>query len=155
MGRKHEGFGSQWANMEGSLITKIIEVTNNNQNWGKFMVCRCDGREWSRKVMVPGGADEVTQNYPLLRVIGRGTDHIWVLDLQTGEGALFVPPGLASADLENHRIWVCPLFEPFLTWLYQQDLRDITALPDVLNLPDVPFEWSLGYRRPGPDKASR
>lgn len=71
-----------------------------------------------------------------------------MLDLETGEGALFLPGGYASADLDKHKVWVCPLFEPFLAWLYKQDLQDLSKLPDLVDLPDAPFQWS-GYRRSG------
>lgn len=121
------------------METKIIEATNGPRNWGKFMVCRFDG-EWSHRSAVDG--------LPLLRARGWAPDNVTVLDLQTGEGAIFRPGGLASADLQKHRVWVCPLFEPFLGWLYQQDLTDLQALPDLVDLPDAPFEWA-GYRRPG------
>ena len=71
-----------------------------------------------------------------------------VVDLETGEGAMFSPGGLAAADLQKHRIWVCPMFEPFLAWLYKQDLSDLTKLPKHVDLPDAPFEMH-GYRREG------
>lgn len=128
------------------MITKIIEVTNNNQNWGKFMLCRPDV-EWERKALITGEPSSL----PLLRTCGWGREHFWVLDLQTGEGAYFLPGGLATADLNDHRIWVCPMFEPFLKWLYAQDsamLKDFTQLPDVVNLPDAKFAM-YGYRRKG------
>jgi hypothetical protein len=84
---------------------------------------------------------------------GWGDEHIWVLDLQTGEGATFRHGGMASADLNKHRIWVCPMFEPFLAWLYQQDLHELDALPAVINLPDAPAAFH-GYRRAGgPDSS--
>lgn len=75
---------------------------------------------------------------------------MWVLDLQTGEGAFFRPGGYAAADLEKHRVWVCPLFEPFLEWLYRQDLTDLGQLPRLVELPDAEFAMR-GYRRAGPD----
>jgi hypothetical protein len=76
-----------------------------------------------------------------------------VFDLQTCEGTAFRPGGRAKYDLDKHKIWVCPLFEPFLEWLYKQPQHDdLTALPDTIDLPDVPFALS-GYRRNGPEKA--
>jgi hypothetical protein len=45
---------------------------------------------------------------------------------------------------------VCPLFEPFLEWLYEQDLTDLSTLPRRVELPDAEFSFT-GYRRPGPD----
>ncbi|WP_018349743.1 hypothetical protein [Longispora albida] len=84
---------------------------------------------------------------------GWGPEHTWVLDLQTSEGALFLLGGLAAADLNKTRIWVCPLFEPMLTWLYAQyRLHPDTwweRLPARIDLDGVPLQLR-GYRRPGP-----
>ena len=124
--------------------TKIIEATNGPQNWGKFMLGRPD-IEWERRSAV-----DTRSTQPLMRLRGWSPAHLWVLDLETGEGAFFRPGGSAAADLRKHRIWVCPLFEPFLEWLYQQNLSDLSTLPDIVNLPQAPFAMS-GYRRPGPD----
>jgi hypothetical protein len=76
-------------------------------------------------------------------------EYIFVLDLQTGEGAMFRHGGFARADLNKHKIWVCPLFEPFLEWLYEQDVDVLSCLPDTVDLPNAPFELR-GYRRAGP-----
>lgn len=128
------------------MKTKIIEATNGPYNWGKFMLGRFD-EEWSRISSIAP-----SDRYPLLRAVGLDDKHLLVLDLQTSEGAIFRPGGLAAADLEKHRIWVCPLFEPFLAWLYEQDLSDLNQLPDHIDLPDAPFMWR-GHRRPGPEAA--
>src|SRR5262245_20033629 len=125
------------------METKIIEATNGPRNWGKFMVARWTD-EWERRPLTEPGMP-----VPLLGRIGWTREHLLVLDLRTGEGAVFKPGGLAAADLEKRRIWVCPLFQPFLTWLYLQDLRDLAKLPDAIDLPDAPFDVR-GYRRPGP-----
>lgn len=133
------------------MQTRIIEATNGDPdhgayaNWGKFCVARMD-TEWARRsVPCPTGG-------PLLSAIGWTLDHLWVLDLQTGEGAFFKPGGYAPADLQKHKVWVCPLFEPFLVWLYEQDLSDLATLPDHVQLPNAEFSM-VGYRRPGPDTA--
>lgn len=126
------------------MQTKIIEATNGIANWGKFLVGRLD-EEWQRRTAVP-----CTRNDgPLLSTLGWGRNNLWVLDLQTGEGAYFLPGGCAPADLTKHAIWVCPLFEPFLAWLYQQDLTTLDQLPDHVSLPKAPFALR-GYRHPGP-----
>lgn len=125
------------------MKTKIIEATNGALNWGKFMLGRFDS-EWAL------GSAALTDPYSLLSRVGWTDEHLLVLDLQTGEGAIFRHGGLPRADLEKHRIWVCPLFEPFLVWLYQQDVADLDALPAHVDLPDAPFAFS-GYRRPGPE----
>ena len=83
----------------------------------------------------------------LLQARGWSPEHVLVLDLQTGEGAIFKPGGIARCDLsEKHEIWVCPMYEPFLTWLYQQDLSDLDKLPEFVYLGDVPTAM-FGYRR--------
>lgn len=126
------------------MLTKIIEATNEF-NWGKFMIAQFDAQEMSRRSTISGSQQS------LIREIGKGPGGLWVLDLQTGEGAFFYPRGLARADLNKHKIWVCPMFEPFLEWLYQQDITDLSALPDLVQLPKA--ESALwGYRRPGSDE---
>jgi hypothetical protein len=123
--------------------TKIIE-TSGNGNWGKFMVARFDLAERNYVSVLP----EVEGTQPIARW---QPSTLLVLDLATGEGALFTPGGLPEYDLNKHAIWVCPMFEAFLTWLYQQDTADLDALPAYVDLPDVPFSL-VGYRRPGPDR---
>lgn len=132
------------------MKTKIIEGVQDLAkpgNWGKFLIGVPD-TEWQHSSRI-----DAKGSWPLLREIGWTAEHLWVLDLQTGEGAFFLPRGLAHADLEKHRIWVCPLFEPFLEWLYDRyranPRLDIDELPDVAELPDAPFAFR-GYRRPGP-----
>jgi hypothetical protein len=71
-----------------------------------------------------------------------------VTDLQTGEGAIFRPGGLASYDLDKNQLWVCVLFEDFLTWLYKQDLTVLQALPRRVELDTESALW--GHRRLGP-----
>ncbi len=96
------------------MQVKFIEATDRTEfNWGKFMVSRFspEEREYESQIS-PGNS--------LLRACGWHSLHILVTDLQTGEGAVFFPFGVASADLSTHQIWVCPMFEPFLTWLYEQ-----------------------------------
>lgn len=124
------------------MQTKIIEATNikhGGYNWGKFMLGRFD-EERSTFSAIDGRRS-------LLAACGWTPDHLLVVDLQTGEGALFRPGGSTRADLDKHRIWVCPLFEPFLMWLYRQDLSDLEALPAMVEL-DAPSAMA-GYRRAG------
>lgn len=132
------------------MQTRIVEVTNNKQNWGKFLIGVSDV-EWDRKALVEG----TPSDRPLLGICGWSRLHVWVLDLQTGEGAFFYvnghgTPRQAKADLDKHKIWVCPMFEPFLGWFYQNWAGDLGQLPEVLDLPDAPFDMQ-GYRRPGPE----
>lgn len=130
------------------MITKFIEATNGPLNWGKFLVGRFEPEEWAQR----SGVDLVDSR-PLLGARGWAPHHLLVLDLQTGEGAIFRPGGHAGADLQKHRIWVCPLFEPFLAWLYKQELADLDALPAHVDLPAAPFEWR-GHRRAGPEEGA-
>ncbi len=107
------------------MKTRILEATNGI-NWGRFVVGRLDS-EWA----VPSSVDGRSV------LLGTGADprHLLVLDLVTREGAIFRPGGYVRADLEKHPIRVCPLFAPFLEWLYQQDTADLDALPALVTLP--------------------
>lgn len=115
----------------------FIEATNGPRNWGKFLLIRFDD-EWSVKSII----DE----RPMLSGRGWTSEHYFLLDLQTGEGAMFLHGGNARADLDKRQIWVCPLYEPFLKWLYEQ--KDLDNLPNHIDLPDAEFQFQ-GYRRPG------
>lgn len=131
------------------MHTKVIEAAqkahpenvDEAKNWGKFLVGRFDV-EWVRRSEV-----SPYTTIPLLAHTGWGPAHFLVLDLQTGEGFV-TSKGFAAADLEKHAVWVCPLFKPFLEWLYQQDLRNLDALPDLVELPDAEFKFSEP-RNPG------
>jgi len=123
--------------------TKIIE-TSGNGNWGKFLLGRFTTEREYRSALPDAG-------YPLARW---QPSTLLVLDLATGEGALFVPSGLAEYDLDKHAIWVCPMFPRFLAWLYTQDTSDLQALPALVSIPDHEFSWS-GRRWPGPPEARR
>lgn len=127
------------------MQTKMIECTNGF-NWGKFLVGRFTPEEWAVRSSVDG---------VLSLIGGRGwtLEHLLVLDIQTGEGAIFRPGGSAKADLDKHQIWVCPLFEPFLTWLYTQPLGDLDQLGTVVMFTEEQAPSSMyGHRRAGPDR---
>ena len=131
------------------MIHTIIEVTNGF-NWGKFLVARFDD-EWSYRSAIDT-MNSSTGALPirLLPSLGWGRDHFLFLDLQTGEGAIFRHGGMARADLNKHRIWVCPMAEPALLWLYSQDLSDLTALPALVELTEAEAPSAMqGYRRTG------
>jgi hypothetical protein len=129
------------------MISTIVELTDRF-NWGKFLVARFDEHEWARRSLVDG--------QPLLSgQCGWTLQHMLVLDLQTGEGAMFLPSGLASAGLEKHRVWVCPMFEVFLGWLYDhpEHWADILTLPTLIELDPEKTRGHnamYGHRRPGP-----
>jgi hypothetical protein len=88
----------------------------------------------------------------LLSACGWSSKHLWIGDVQTGEGALFQPGGSPQADLEKHRMFTCPLFPHFLAWLYEQDFTDLAALPSYVELPDAPFKFA-GQRGAGPRRS--
>ena len=101
------------------MIVKFAEVTNQF-NWGKFMIARFTDDEWRVKSKLDG--------FPLLSARGWTSRHIWVCDVQMGEGAFFAPPGSAKADLDKHAIWVCPMFPLFLGWLYEHPEQYIAIM---------------------------
>lgn len=127
------------------MQTKLIEATQGIEhgfNHGKFLLGRFDA-EWEHLSEM-----DAAHGYErsLLGRCGWSRDHLLVLDVQTGEGAIFYPGGMAKADLDKHKVWVCPMFEPFLAWLYAQDLSDLSKLPDLVELPEAPAAMH-GYRR--------
>lgn len=129
------------------MNTRIIEATNQ-ANWGKFLVGIWDGRERRHQSVISKSRKNPR---PLLAQMGMDVENtIFVLDLQTGEGALFTHGGDLKADLDKHQILVGPLFQPFVEWLYRQPKETIASLdlPVVAELPSVPFN-TQGLRRTG------
>jgi hypothetical protein len=130
--------------------TRIIEATNGF-NWGRFLVGQFD-EEWNcRSLVAEEGNRLVLQSAGFWSADPRW---VWVLDLVTREGAYFNVGGDASADLMKHQIWVCPMYEPFLKWLYKQHFKDIDELQSVVDLTGAPSALA-GYRRPGPEGSAR
>lgn len=109
------------------MLTHMMEATNGF-NWGKFLIGRFD-HEWQCPSLIT-----IPSVPSLLRQRGWTKNHLLVLDLETGEGAILLPGGSASADLNKHQIWVCPLYPAFLEWLYLQDLTELKALPRLIEL---------------------
>src|SRR5271169_5489625 len=133
------------------MISTFVVLTDRF-NWGKFMVARFDEREWTGRSRVDG-------QVLLAGQCGWTPKHLLVLDLQTGEGAMFLPTGLAKADLDKHRVWVCPMFEVFLGWLYDhpKHCADILTLPPLIELDPSKTRGHnaiYGHRRPGPSQAT-
>lgn len=124
------------------MKTKIIQATQSREkgfNHGKFLIGQFDKDERAISNMFLSGSSLLNNRWC--------DKSILVLDIETGEGAVFRHGGLASYDLNSkHQIWCCPLYEPFLEWLYSQDITDITKLPDTVELPNAP-EAMYGYRR--------
>ncbi len=133
------------------MLTKFIEVTDPTQfNWGKFVISQYEAEEWARMSQISGAPS-------LLRDRGFEGGDIWVMDLQTRESACINFNTDPVHQLEKHRIWVCPMFSPFLQWLWQQDLSDVTKLPSVVILPAELVKGHVamqGYRRSGPTGCS-
>ncbi len=130
---------------------RIVEAgqghTAGLSNHGKCGIGRYTGEQWAEPGQFPG-----SESSQLLRQCGWGPRHYWVLDLQTGEGAVFQVPGYAPADLNKRRIWVCPMFEPFLAWMFEHARREganwFERLPRTVMLDDAEF-CMHGYRRAG------
>ncbi len=140
------------------MDTVFIEAgqTKSGPNWGKFMIGRFTEEEWARKseTLVDFGSLGV-RNHVLLRACGwREDGKLVVVDLQSGDGEIVGPNGSGKADLSKHQVWVCPMFEPMLEWLYTQDLSNLSKLPKRILLPDAEFQMS-GYRREGMEQGGK
>lgn len=115
------------------METKIIEADQDNVSYGTYLLGKFDREEWARPSIMQGMPS-------LLHYQGWTGDHILILDLsRPGVGAIFRCGGVPRYDLEKRRLLVdkvaiCPLFEPFLEWLYTQDTKDLKALPDTVEL---------------------
>lgn len=135
------------------METRFCEVTNGIQNWGKFMLARFTAEEFAYESAVDIGRS-LLGAMPISRKAGGPAGWTpmttWILDLQTREGVAFDLRGDAVADLNLHKVWVCPLFEPFLVWLYAHPdiCRDLSKLPAHVDIPDADF-LIAGHRRPG------
>lgn len=130
------------------MITRMIECTDAAKfNYGRFMVGWFNSEEAGRRELIEGEPGQLLMHrWP--------RNAFMVLDLVTGEGALFTPIGLVYQLNEKHQVWVCPLFEHFLAWL-EQFLKEggdatvharLAELPATLELPTG--EYALfGHRR--------
>jgi hypothetical protein len=132
----------------------FIEASNgpDGPNWGKFAVGHHASEEWGRRSALPGYT-----HMPLLTQLGAGYSDLWVLDLQTGEGARFRIDRHWDEQLRAHRIHVCVMFEAFLGWLMDKALAAgadhparvggwFRTLPGFVELPHCP-PGMYGYRR--------
>lgn len=129
------------------MKTHLIEATNE-KNYGKFLLGVFDSEHEREARVVLGPAGKLLANCGW-----RGPNYMLVTDVQTGEGAIFRLGGHVKHDLNKHKIWVCPMFEFFLEWLYAQyneDPKKVMSLdlPELVNLDTNFFSFS-GYRRPG------
>lgn len=131
------------------MRTRIVEAHGNGFNWGKMLVGAFEPHEWEYKSQVPGVEGSV------VRQQGWGPEHLFVMDLATGEGAIFRLGGLASADLRKHAVWVCVLFPAALEALYElyrqnpvDPVTFVDELPPVIETPNVIADFR-GRRWPG------
>lgn len=122
----------------------VFTEASNGFNWGKFAIGRFEPDEVAYRSVID---DSMGISASLVRGRGWSSEHFWFMDLQTGEGALFRHGGLARADLNKHRIHVCPMAEPTLAWIMAHPLDE---LPPVIHLTEAEAPSSMqGYRRPG------
>lgn len=136
------------------MDTKFLEAGQGpaGLNWGKFLICRYDDRELDERATFPGCEDYPR---PLVSLRSPGRRAFWVLDLQTGEGVRFddglMKPWDIPTVLNEHRVWVCVLFEPTMVWLAQfidSNPNWWDELPRHIELPETPGGLQ-GYRRSG------
>lgn len=136
------------------MISHFVEVTHGTEmgNWGKFQLLQLQIEDVTYQSEVH---KQMGESAPLLRQIGFQRNYIWFLDLQTLEGVAMPPPNGDAAThvkyyLDKHQIWVCLLYEPFVSWFWQQGFKSIKECPPLVELPDAPGGLH-GYRRGGPD----
>lgn len=138
------------------MLTRFIEATNIDHggiNWGKFLVAKFDSADWNVHAVEADGL--LLEVLPGKESWNRDTSVI-VFDLQTGEGARFDLRTEPAMQLDKHRVWVCPMFAPFLDWLFKEIQSrppglgrfDITTLPAVAKFA-APSALA-GHRRQGP-----
>lgn len=91
-----------------TMQTKIIEASTGI-NWGRFLLQRFEASERAHRSHFE--PISIWKDSPPPQTA------LWVLDLITGEGALFDLAKPLEEQLAQHQVWVCVLFEPFLAWL--------------------------------------
>lgn len=131
---------------------QFIEVSDD-MNWGKMELQQLEPSDMEVMSLVKAGAPLLTAIETQRRSSADPLKQVRIWDLQTGEGAVFTPARGEDpkAQLDQHRVWVCPLFLPFVRWLFRQDCTDITALPRLVEFPEGDVCHLQGYRRGGPD----
>ncbi len=129
------------------MDTRFVEVTNGF-NHGKFLIGRYSEPEMDERTQFGGEFGQ----YSIIRSQGFSRLDHWILDLSTGEGAIFPLTGSATHDVHKRRIRVCVLYEPFVVWLYAHVAANPDTwwdeLPRLVALPHAPSDFG-GYRRPG------
>lgn len=116
------------------MDTRFIEASTYI-NHGKFMVARFDHEERLATTALPG-----MEGQPLFMNSGGlrrlNPDRTLVVDLQTGEGAEFSLSGGRqeakwALEQKHPRLWICPLFAPFLGWLFDFNIDGLVPLTDL------------------------
>ena len=121
------------------MKTRIIEATSDQIFWSTFLVGVFD-MERRYKSCVDGSM--VLRSY--------SPRDIFILDIQTREGAVFAPHGLADVDIERTAIYTGPLFKAFLHWIRAQ-FREGLSLNDLPKHVEVPLtEAQEAQRQEGP-----
>jgi hypothetical protein len=121
------------------MKTQFLEASGS-MNHGRFLILEFEPSDWDVESKVSSGSVLASAGFWTWRPL------FALIDLVTCEGALFDGRGVARHDLDSRRIWVCPMYEPTLEWLYRQKPVAL-PLPGVVEL-DVPGEL-YGHRRDG------
>jgi hypothetical protein len=130
--------------MRSYLFESMSRDHRTHANWGQFMVLVPDGVEWTWHSHITNSMT------PALEEFGWTPGHVIVMDLRTGEAAMYLPgDGEAAKAMTEHRIFTSPQFKYFLEWLYEQDVAHLYQQPNVIELPDVTHHLS-GWRDIGP-----
>jgi hypothetical protein len=133
------------------MNTRLVEVTDG-AFYGKFLVAQFDEAEWRHEAEVFKESIHRPVPYALLDVCGWSRDHLLVLDLETGNGTIFRPGGHLAHDMEKRQMgYVCPLYRPFLGWLYEHAARTggiaLDDIPAILHM--GPFMTLHARESPG------
>ena len=134
-------------------MEQVFVEVSDEANWAKILLMKFGSEDLLVRSKVSG--DFLLKSVDNNRRVKTGTnaEKVFVLDLQTEEGAFFFPrkEGNAKDDLESHEIWVCPLYLPFLIWLYANMPKELKEIPKLVEFPKSTHVHYQGWRRPGPE----
>jgi hypothetical protein len=111
------------------METIYIEATSKRTGPGQyftFAVSQFTDLERQRR-------SQITKT-TLLPMLMTNYQILHILDMQTGEGAIFRFRGDPEGDRLRHQIKTSPIFPDFLAWLYQQDVSTLSTLPRIVDL---------------------
>lgn len=113
------------------MKTKVIEVEEPVPGfWCKFMIGVFTD-EWGHRPVVDAPEYEATS---LLRQLGWSRDHYLILDLESGQGAIFHRGSHPEWDERTKGLSRNPMLVPLWKWLQTQDLDRIQDFPDKVTL---------------------